>query len=246
VGRNLSDHYITRIQHRVKNAVSMNQLARFPRYLPHVLRWVLKGDGPLTFSAISATVFARSREGLDAPDLQFLFSPGSYTQTSGVLEKEPGMSVNVCPARPDSRGTIMVEDPDPLKPPAIRPNYLSAETDLQVMLSGVRQVRRIMAMDAITEVSTGETQPASPIETVQEMRRVAQATGTTIYHPVGTCKMGEDPMAVTDSRLRVRGVQGLRVIDASIMPTLTTGNTNAPSIMIGEKGAAMVREDARA
>ncbi|MBT5108678.1 MAG: choline dehydrogenase [Rhodospirillaceae bacterium] len=246
VGQNLSDHYITRIQHRVKGAVSMNQLARFPRYVPHVFRWLLMGDGALTFSAITAMVFTRSREGLEVPDLQFLFSPGSYTQTSGVLEREPGMSVNVCPARPDSRGSIMVENPDPLAPPIIRPNYLSAESDLQVMLSGVKQTRRIMAADAMADVSTGETQPVDPIETVAEMRRVAQAIGTTIYHPVGTCKMGEDPMAVTDSRLRVHGVQGLRVVDASIMPTLTTGNTNAPSIMIGEKGAAMVREDAAA
>ena len=246
VGANLSDHYITRIQHRVKGEVSLNQLARFPRYLPHVLRWIVKGDGALTFSAITAHVFARSREGLDVPDLQFLFSPGSYTATSGVLEHEPGMSVNVCPARPDSRGTIMAESPDPLAPPVIHPNYLSAESDVQVMLSGVQQTRRILAAPAIAAVSSGETQPASPIETVQEMRRVAQAIGTTIYHPVGTCKMGEDPMAVTDPRLRVRGVEGLRVIDASVMPVLTTGNTNAPTIMIGEKGASMVREDAAA
>jgi choline dehydrogenase len=246
VGQNLSDHYITRIQHRVKGETSLNELARFPRYLPHVFRWLLMGDGALTFSAITAHVFTRSREGLEVPDLQFLFSPGSYTKVSGVLESEPGMSVNVCPARPDSRGTIMAESPDPLASPVIRPNYLSVESDVQVMLSGVKQVRKIMAAPAMAAVSAAETQPASPIETVQEMRKVAQAIGTTIYHPVGTCKMGEDPMAVTDPRLRVRGVQGLRVIDASIMPILTTGNTNAPSIMIGEKGAAMVREDAAA
>ena len=244
VGQNLSDHYITRIQHRVKGVVSMNQLARFPRYVPHVFRWLVMGDGVLTFSAITATVFTRSREGLAAPDLQFLFSPGSYTQTSGVLENEPGMSLNVCPARPDSRGSIMIESPNPLAPPAICPNYLSAESDVQVMLSGMRQARKIMSMDALAEINAGETQPVDSIETVQEMRCIAQANGTTIYHPVGTCKMGEDPLAVTDPRLRVRGVQGLRVIDASIMPTVTTGNTNAPSIMVGEKGAAMVREDA--
>jgi choline dehydrogenase len=246
VGQNLSDHYVTRIQHRVTGETSLNQLARFPNYLPHVFRWLAKGDGALTFSAITAMVFARSREGLAVPDLQYLFSPGSYTKTSGVLEREPGLSINVCPARPDSRGTIMAESPDPSAPPVIRPNYLSAESDVQVMLSGVQQVRRIMQMDAIADANVSETQPSRAIETIDEMRNVAQSIGTTIYHPVGTCKMGEDPTAVVDSRLRVHGVGGLRVIDASVMPTLTTGNTNAPSIMIGEKGAAMVLEDAAA
>lgn len=244
VGQNLSDHYIARVQHRVTGATSMNQLARFPRVLPEIARWLLKGDGALTFSAISATVFTRSREGLDSPDLQFLFSPASYTPEAGVLEDEPGMSVNVCPARPDSRGTIMAESPDPMQAPVIRPNYLSAESDLQVMLAGVQQTQKIFAAPALADVTAGEFHPGAPMETVAQMRAFAQAHGTTIFHPVGTCKMGEDPMAVTDPRLRVRGVDGLRVIDASVMPALTTGNTNAPTIMIGEKGAAMVREDA--
>ena len=247
VGGNLSDHYVTRIAHRVKNAVSMNQLARFPRVVPEIARWVFRGDGALTFGATSAMVFSRSREGLSSPDLQLLYAPVSFEpEKKNVLEHKPGMAVAVCPARPESRGTIMAAGPDPLQPPAIRPNYLSAESDLHVMLAGIRQTRKIFAAPAIAKYSAGEVRPGTPIETIDDVRAFAQAQGTTIYHPVGTCKMGEDPMAVVDSRLRVQGVEGLRVIDASVMPTVTTGNTNAPTIMIAEKGAAMIREDAAA
>ena len=244
VGDNLSDHYVTRIAHRVQNATSMNQLARFPGVVPEVIRWVVRGDGALTFGATSAMVFSRSREGLSSPDLQLLFAPVSFEpEKKNVLERAPGMAVAVCPARPESRGTIMASSPDPLEPPAIRPNYLSAESDLHVMLSGIKQTRKIFAAPAIAKYSAGEVRPGTPIETVEDTRKFAQEQGTTIYHPVGTCKMGEDPMAVVDPRLRVRGVTGLRVIDASVMPTVTTGNTNAPTIMIAEKGAAMIRED---
>jgi choline dehydrogenase len=137
----------------------------------------------------------------------------------------------------------MISSPDPLKHPAIRPNYLSAESDLHVLLAGIKQTRKIFAAPAFADYTEGEIRPNVPIETIDDARKVAQESGTTIYHPVGTCKMGEDPMAVVDSRLRVNGVTNLRVIDASVMPVLTTGNTNAPTIMIAEKGAAMIRED---
>jgi choline dehydrogenase len=244
VGGNLSDHYVTRIAHRVKNAVTFNELARFPRVVPEVMRWVLFGDGALTFGATTAMVFSRSREGLASPDLQLLYAPVTFDPNKkNVLESKPGMAVAICPARPESRGTIMAASPDPLKPPAIRPNYLSAESDLHVMLAGIRQTRKILAAPALAPYTDGEIRPGTPIETIEDVRKFTQENGTTIYHPVGTCKMGEDPMAVVDSRLCVHGIQGLRVIDASVMPDVTTGNTNAPTIMIAEKGAAMIRED---
>jgi choline dehydrogenase len=247
VGQNLSDHYVTRISHRVTGAITINQLARFPRVAAQVVRWVLRGDGALTFGVTSAMVFCRSRDGLSSPDLQLLFSPASYdTEVIGTLERQPGMLVAVCPVRPESRGTIMAQSPDPLAPPAIVPNYLSAEGDLYVMRSGIAHARRIFAAPAIAAHSAGETNPAAAMDTIDQVRAFAQAAGATIYHPVGTCKMGIDPMAVVDPRLRVHGVTGLRVIDASVMPTVTTGNTNAPTIMIAEKGAAMIHEDAKA
>ena len=154
--------------------------------------------------------------------------------------------VVVCPVRPESRGTIMAESPDPFAPAIIRPNYLSAEGDLHVMRAGIALARRIFAAPAIAAHSVAETSPNTAMETLDQVRAFAQDTGATLYHPVGTCKMGTDPMAVVDPRLRVHGVAGLRVIDASVMPSVTTGNTNAPTIMIAEKGAAVIREDAAA
>jgi choline dehydrogenase len=246
VGRNLSDHYVIRVSHRVRGAETINQLARGFRLAREVARFATIGNGALTFGVTSAMVFCRSREGLSSPDLQLLFTPASYAQ--GVfrqLEREPGMTVAVCPVRPESRGTIMAQSPDPLTYPAIRPNYLSAPSDLRVLIAGVNHTRRIFGQPAMAPYTVEETVPGSGIQSDEEFGAFARDFGTNVFHPVGTCKMGTDPAAVVDPRLRVIGLNGLRVIDASIMPTVTTGNTNAPTIMIGEKGAAMIREDAR-
>src|SRR5882672_4042906 len=247
VGANLNDHYVVRVSHRVAGAVTINQLARGLRLAREVAKWATVGNGALTFGVTSAMVFCRSREGLSSPDLQLLFTPASYAQ--GVfrqLEREPGMTVAVCPVRPESRGTIMARSPDPLTYPAIRPNYLSAPSDLRVLIAGVNHTRRIFAQPAMAPYTVEETVPGPAIQSDEDFGTFARNAGTNVFHPVGTCKMGTDPAAVVDPRLRVLGLTGLRVIDASIMPTVTTGNTNAPTIMIGEKGAAMIREDTRA
>lgn len=245
VGANLSDHYTIRVSHRVTDLISINQLSRGPRLLGEVVRWAVTGRGALTFGVTSATIFSRSRDGLASPDLQLLFTPASYDQNRfGALERESGMTVAVCAVRPESRGSIMARSREPLDYPVIRPNYLSAANDIGVLHAGLLQARRIFAQPALATHSAGETLPGPGIEMEDEFTDFARRAGTSLYHPVGTCKMGADPMAVVDPRLRVRGIAGLRVIDASIMPTITTGNTNAPSILIGEKGAAMVREDA--
>ncbi len=157
------------------------------------------------------------------------------------------MTVAVCPVRPDSRGTIMAASKDPFAKARISPNYLSAASDGRVLLSGMRLTRKIFAQAPIARHSVLETLPGPDVTTDEQLLDYCRRFATTIYHPVGTCRMGEDnPMAVVDSRLRVHGLGGLRVIDASVMPTLTTGNTNAPTIMIAEKGAAMILEDAAA
>jgi choline dehydrogenase len=247
VGANLNDHYVVRVSHRVKDAVTINQLARGMRLAREVVRWAAVGNGALTFGVTSAMVFCRSREGLASPDLQLLFTPASYAQ--GVfrqLEREPGMTVAVCPVRPESRGTIMAQSPDPFQYPAIRPNYLSAPSDLRVLIAGINHTRRIFAQPAMARYSVEETVPGPGIATDERFAEFARNAGTNVFHPVGTCKMGTDTMAVVDPRLKVHGIEGLRVIDASIMPAVTTGNTNAPTIMIGEKGAQMIKEDARA
>ncbi len=248
VGANLQDHYVARISHRVRGEISINQLARGARLAGQVARFFLVGNGALTFGVTAAQVFTRSREGLASPDLQLLFTPASYDPSLfGTLEREAGMTVAVCPVRPDSRGSIMAASKDPFAKARITPNYLSAASDGRVLLAGMRLTRAIFAQAPIAQHSVVETLPGAEVTTDEQMLDYCRRYGTTIYHPVGTCRMGEDnPMAVVDSRLRVHGLGGLRVIDASVMPTLTTGNTNAPTIMIAEKGAAMIREDAAA
>jgi choline dehydrogenase len=248
VGANLQDHYVARISHRVRGEISINQLARGMRLAGQVARFFLIGNGALTFGVTAAQVFTRSREGLASPDLQLLFTPASYDPSLfGTLEREAGMTVAVCPVRPDSRGTIMAASSDPFAKARITPNYLSAASDGRVLLAGMRLTRQIFAQAPIARHSVTETLPGPDVTADEQLLDYCRRYATTIYHPVGTCRMGEDnPMAVVDSRLRVHGLGGLRVIDASVMPTLTTGNTNAPTIMIAEKGAAMIRQDAAA
>jgi choline dehydrogenase len=244
VGSNLADHFGAKVKHQVRNEITMNQLSRFPRFIPEIFKYALFGNGALTFGVTSAMVFCRSREGLASPDLQLSFTPATpKDEGQGALEKEPGATITALPARAESRGEVMAGSADPYEAPVIRPSYLSDENDVNVLYEGVKIVRRIFDAPALKEVSLGEFAPGPEVQTREEVRQFTRENGGTIHHPVGTCKMGDDAAAVVDSRLRVHGMSGLRVIDASIMPTLTTGNTNAPAIMIGEKGAAMILED---
>ncbi|MBY0511943.1 MAG: GMC family oxidoreductase N-terminal domain-containing protein, partial [Rhodospirillaceae bacterium] len=246
VGRNLSDHYVLRLVHRAKdNFASLNEMANLWPKMREFLRFALRGRGTLTNGVTAAQVFCHSREGLASPDIQLLFTPASYEVGKFlVFEKNPGFLAAICPTRPGSRGTVMAESKDPLARPAIRPNYLTDPDDMRVLRAGFDHARRIFAAPSMQAVSVGETQPG-PLDDAG-FETFARTMGSSLYHPVGTCKMGIDAMAVVDARLRVNGVQNLRVVDASVMPYLTTGNTNAPTIMIAEKGAAMIREDASA
>ncbi|MGH6989029.1 MAG: GMC family oxidoreductase [Stellaceae bacterium] len=247
VGANLADHYAARVSHRVTGTRTANELRHGIRLAGEVVRWLFSGDGALTFGVTTAMVFCRSRPDLASPDLQLLFTPISFDQDRfGALETLPGMSISVCATRPESRGTVMAESPDPRQKPIIHANYLNVAADLDAIVAGMRVARRIFAAPALASHSAGETLPGPACDGNVALAAFTRAQGGTVYHPVGTCKMGTDPMAVVDPRLRVHGCAGLHVIDASVMPTLTTGNTNAPTIMIGEKGADMVIEDARA
>jgi choline dehydrogenase-like flavoprotein len=244
VGSNLQDHYVARVSHRVKGSISINKLSRGMRLAREAVRFAVEGRGALTFGVTTAQVFCRSAPEKASPDLQFLFTPASYDAAKfGELEQEDGMTVAVCPVRPDSRGTIMARSADPTEKAVISPNYLSDPADVRVLNAGIRFTRAIFAAPAIAAFSVEETLPGPAVTTDDALLDYARRYGTTIYHPVGTCRMGDGPTAVVDSRLRVHGIDGLRVIDASVMPTLTTGNTNAPTIMIGEKGAAMIKQD---
>jgi len=246
VGYDLIDHYAAKIAQRIRTLTTTNDLARFPSVLWQAFRWLVRGDGLFTFGGTQVSVFARSREGLDSPDLQLLFMPTSvHPSIPGRLEAEPGMTLTACVGRPDSRGTILARSPDPFTAPKILPNYLSASTDCEVQVAGLHIARRIFAAKSLAPYLVRETVPGPNVATDEALLKYARETGNTVHHLAGTCRMGEDPRAVVDSRLRVRGLDGLRVIDASVMPTLTTGNIQAPVIMIGEKGAAMVKEDFR-
>jgi len=246
VGENLSDHYFVPVSMRVRGCETVNQMRRGPRAVWEALRWLFEGRGALTFGATSASVFCRSSDAVDAPDLQLLFFPGSFDPSKyRELEREPGLRISVSLARPGSRGSIMATSRDPFIAPEIRLNYLSQVNDIAVLASGIRIARRIFSSAAIAPYIERETGPGPDARSDAAIENWIRASGSTVHHLVGTCRMGEDATAVVDSRLRVRGVGGLRVIDASIMPVVTTGNTNAPAIMIGAKGAAMVLEDNR-
>ncbi len=244
VGANLSDHYVVRVVHRIKNAITINELSRGWRLYREALTFALRGRGALTFGVTTAQVFCKSQPDLQSPDLQLLFTPASYDPAKVLApEPTPGIGCAICPGRPLSRGTIMAQTSDPLQAPLIRPNYLSHDDDLRAMTAGIRHARRIFAAPPLAEYCVLERDPGAECTSDADLEQYARHNGTTLYHPVGTCKMGTDAMAVVDPKLRVNGIGGLRVVDASIMPTLTTGNINAPTIMIAEKAADMVRHD---
>ncbi len=199
----------------------------------------------MTMGASQVGAFARTRPDLDTPDIQFHIQPLSSQSPGHGLDRFSAFTTSVCQLRPESRGHVRITSPDPRAHPEILANYLSAELDRQITVDGVRVGRRIAAASPLAEIVKDEREPGYAAETDDEILAWVRERATTIYHPAGTCKMGPDDLAVVDERLRVRGISGLRVADASIMPTITSGNTNAPAIMIGERAAAMVAEDER-
>jgi choline dehydrogenase-like flavoprotein len=192
-------------------------------------------------------VFARSSPDYATANLEFHFQPLSLDKWGEGLHPFPAFTASVCALRPSSRGSVHLSRAEAGESPAIRPNYLSTDEDRRVAADAIRLARRIVGQEPLRRFKPQEVAPGPQLTTEEELVRAAGAIGTTIFHPVGTAKMGVegDPQAVLDERLRVRGIERLRVIDASAMPRITSGNTNSPTVMIGEKGAAMVLEDAR-
>jgi len=246
VGENYRDHYGSRVTWRVKEPITLNQQAQGIRVLWEAAKYLLTRRGVLTFTAGICHGFVKTRPELETPDVQFHFAHASYNtsrQRRGVLEKEPGMTVAVCQLRPESTGSIHIKSADPSAPPAIRPNFLSEEVDRDALVAGLQIARKVGEAPSLSRYQEFETEPGKDCQTYDELLDYSRRTGGTLFHPVGTCKMGSDANAVVDDRLRVHGILGLRVIDASIMPTLVSGNTNAPVIMIAEKGADMILRD---
>jgi choline dehydrogenase len=246
VGENLQDHLQVRFIYRCKGRGSLNDVWHSPWLkLRAGLEYALTRRGILTIGAGVAGAFARSRPDVDLPDVQFHFMPLSADRPGQGLHAFSGVTLSVCQLRPESRGTLAIRSADPAAHPAIVSNYLAAETDRRVLLDGMKLVRRTVNQPAFAQHVLREHLPGPEAATDEALMAYARGYATTVFHPCGTAKMGSDAKAAVDARLRVHGIAGLRVADASIMPTLTSGNTNAPTIMIGEKAADMVREDAR-
>jgi len=246
VGENLQDHYVISVQHKITQPVTVNDQAQGFAFLKEVAKYLFLKKGLLTLSAAHIQAFVKTRPELSSPDVQFHILPATMdlekfkTQQVMELNKFPGLTTAPCQLRPESRGSIHIKSPDPREYPAIRPNYLADPIDQQTAVAGIRWARKIVSQPAMEKYRGEEIMPGEAIESDDEILGFAREAGSTIYHPVGTCKMGTDDMAVVDSQLRVKGVQGLRVIDASIMPRLISGNTNAPTIMIAEKVADII------
>lgn len=243
VGANLRDHYSVRISQRVKGIGSLNERTRGPRLGLELLRYLVNGSGLLTSGASTCAAFVKSAAECTAPDLQLSFAPGSFEPGTYELERQGGMTISVYQARPGSSGTVHARSASMQDAPQITPHYLSCEQDRAALVAGLRKAREIFAMPAMARWTIAETLPGMEVHSDEQLLDYAMAKGVSGYHLVGTCRMG-GPEAVVDPFLKVRGVDGLRVIDASVMPTCTTGNTNAPTLMIAEKGAAMVLADA--
>ncbi len=245
VGENLQDHFQVRMVFKCRKPITINDaLASLAGRCGVGLRYVLRRRGPLTVSAGYAGAFFRTDPRLDAPDVQIHFITFSTDRMGTRLHPFSGFTASVCQLRPESRGSVRIRSADPAAPPEIRVNYLAAETDRRTVVAGLRRLRAIMQAPAMRPYVEAEYEPGPACESDEDFLRYARARGSTIYHPTCTCRMGHDPMAVVDARLRVHGTEGLHVIDGSVMPSLVSGNTNAAIVMIAEKGADLVLEDA--
>jgi choline dehydrogenase len=245
VGQSLQDHYSAAIKLRCKFPITVNDvMLSNARKLKAGLEYYMFHRGPLSMISSPAALFARTRPELASPDIKCSISPFSAERPQDGLHRFSGFTMIAYQLRPESRGEIKLKSPDPFDAPAVYPNYLATETDQRTIVAGLKLCRQILATPHMQSFIETEFQPGSAVESDEELLDYARRRGGTVYHPTSTCKMGGDPMAVVDPQLRVYGVDGLRVADASIMPTVVSGNTNAAAIMIGEKAADMIRRPA--
>ena len=245
VGENLQDHLQARVMYKCAKPITINDdLASLWRRMKMGLQWVATRTGPLAIGINHAGMFARALPESATPDVQFHFAALSAELAGAKPHPWSGFTMSVCQLRPESRGTVRICSTDAFDAPSIQANYLATETDRRCMVAGVKLGRALAATPAMKPYVAEEYRPGPAATTDADLLEFVRNYGATIFHPVGTCKMGSDPMAVVDDRLNVRGVSGLRVVDCSIMPTLISGNTHAPVVMIAEKASDLVLEDA--
>jgi choline dehydrogenase len=246
VGRNMQDHYTARISYPVVGLPTANERSHGLPLAVEVIRWVLTGKGMLSYSPSLVAASVKILETSATPDMQVTFAPGSFKDGQiGELERSPGLSAGAWQMRPLSRGYVEARSNQPNDMPAINPRYLSDEADRRTIVGGLRFARRLFDAPALKQFVRDESLPGRHVHTDDELLDYARRNGGTCYHASCTCMMGSHPMSVVDSQLRVHGIDGLRVIDASVMPAVTSTNTNAPTIMIAEKGAAMIKHATR-
>jgi choline dehydrogenase len=246
VGQSLQDHYSAPIKLKCRLPITVNDVMQSnAKKLKVGLQYYLFGTGPLTMAAGPAALFVRTRQELATPDVKISVAPFSSDKLQDGLHPWSGFGLTVYQLRPESRGEIRLKSANPADPPAMLPNYLATETDRRAIVDGLKIGRRILATSPMRHYVSEEYQPGASVTTDEQLLLHAKNTGNTVFHPTSTCKMGVDAMAVVDPELRVYGIAGLRVVDASIMPTVISGNTNAATIMIGEKAADMVRQPMR-
>jgi len=242
VGENYRDHFAPRMNWRGTLPITLNEQTRGVNFAREIIKYFALHRGILTYTAGIVYGFVKTRPELEECDVQFHFAHASYaTAATRILDSEPGMTMTTYQCRPESKGSIHLKSADPMADPAIRPNFLAEALDRQTVVAGMKIARRVMANAALDKYRAFEMNPGEKVQTDEEWLEFARNNGQTTYHVIGTCKMGNDPMAVVDDQLRVHGVAGLRVVDASIMPTMVSGNTNAAVIMIAEKGADMIK-----
>jgi choline dehydrogenase len=250
VGAELQDHFYVRLAFRCTKPITLNDIANSPvKRLLAGMQYVFFKKGPLTSNGICAGGFARSDPRLERPDLQLNFSVWSFaerTNRGAVPHPHPGFTISAVHLRPDARGNVALKSPDPLAAPSIRFNFLKTRYDIDALMAGMRLSRNITRQPALAPYVAEEIIPGAAVESDADFEAAIRKNGISNLHPVGTCRMGADPAAVCDPRLRVNGVAGLRVVDAAVMPSVPAGNTNAPTIMIAEKAAEMILADARA
>src|SRR6266478_3295749 len=246
VGNDLQDHLQVRLVTRCAQSVTLNDIVNHPvRRLMAGVQYAALRKGPLTIAAGTSGAFFKTNPRLASPDIQIHFLPFSTDKMGEKLHSFSGFSASVCQLRPESRGSLRIKSAEPTVPPEIRINYLATETDRAAFIEGLKVLRKILSAPALKPYVAEEVAPGPRISSDEELLSFCRRTGSTVYHPTSTCRMGNDPLAVVDQRLRLRGIEGLRVVDASIMPDLMSGNTNAPTIMIAEKASDMILEDAR-
>ena len=247
VGENLQDHLQVRAIFRCAKPVTTNDdLRSLVRKFGMGLEWLLRRSGPLAVGINQGGLFARAMPHSRTPDVQFHFATLSAEVAGAAPHPWSGFTMSVCQLRPTSRGTVRIKSNDPRQAPAMQPNYLSTELDCETTVAGLKLARTIAATHAMRDYTLDEYRPGPDARSDADLLEFARNHGATIFHPVGTCRMGSDRDAVVDPQLRVNGVDGLRVVDASVMPTLVSGNTNWPTVMIAEKAADLMLADAMA